>query len=219
MLCQPRSAPGDAGPSMPGRAANRTDARRRLSARELLRKMDVCAGRERGPARPDHARGSRNRPGRSVRAQGRAALTAEQVPEVMARGRLPRPATVERQPIFRVGDAIRTRNIHPAHTHPPATLRPRQARRHHRLARGACFPGYECAVPGGECPTALHREIPGARFVGRGRQSARYGLYRSVGGLSCASLIASPASPRTPACRVMRKGRCSPNPGRPRRSR
>jgi nitrile hydratase len=50
-------------------------------------------------------------------------LTAEQVPEVMARG-APKTRTVERQPIFQVGDSIRTRNIHPL-TH---TRLPRYAR-------------------------------------------------------------------------------------------
>ncbi len=50
-------------------------------------------------------------------------LTAEQVPGVMARG-APKTRSVERQPIFRVGDAIRTRNIHPL-TH---TRLPRYAR-------------------------------------------------------------------------------------------
>jgi nitrile hydratase beta subunit len=51
------------------------------------------------------------------------ALTAAQVPEVMARG-APMTRTVERQPIFQVGDAIRTRNINPV-TH---TRLPRYAR-------------------------------------------------------------------------------------------
>jgi len=50
-------------------------------------------------------------------------LTAEQVPEVMARG-APKTRSVERQSIFQVGDAIRTRNIHPM-TH---TRLPRYAR-------------------------------------------------------------------------------------------
>jgi nitrile hydratase len=50
-------------------------------------------------------------------------LTAERVPQVMARG-APKTRTVERQPIFQVGDSIRTRNIHPL-TH---TRLPRYAR-------------------------------------------------------------------------------------------
>jgi nitrile hydratase subunit beta len=50
-------------------------------------------------------------------------LTAARVPEVLARGG-PSTRAVERQPIFQVGDAIRTRNIHPL-TH---TRLPRYAR-------------------------------------------------------------------------------------------
>jgi nitrile hydratase len=50
-------------------------------------------------------------------------LTAPVVAEVMARGS-PKSRSVERQPLFRPGDAIRTRNIHPL-TH---TRLPRYAR-------------------------------------------------------------------------------------------
>jgi nitrile hydratase len=50
-------------------------------------------------------------------------LTAARVAEVMARGS-PKTRQVERQPMFRSGDAIRTRNIHPL-TH---TRLPRYAR-------------------------------------------------------------------------------------------
>ncbi len=51
------------------------------------------------------------------------ALTADQVPQVMARGS-PKTRTVERQPIFKVGDAILTRNIHPlTHTRLPRFAR------------------------------------------------------------------------------------------------
>jgi nitrile hydratase beta subunit len=50
-------------------------------------------------------------------------LTAAAVAEAQARG-APKTRTVERQPMFRIGDAIRTRNIHP----PTHTRLPRYAR-------------------------------------------------------------------------------------------
>jgi nitrile hydratase beta subunit len=50
-------------------------------------------------------------------------LTAEAVPEIQRRGGSTTRA-VERQPIFQVGDAVRTRNIHP----PTHTRLPRYAR-------------------------------------------------------------------------------------------
>ena len=53
-------------------------------------------------------------------------LSAALVPELMARG-APKTRTVERQPMFRIGDVIRTRNIHPV-TH---TRLPRYARDKH----------------------------------------------------------------------------------------
>jgi nitrile hydratase len=89
----------------------------------------------------------------------------------------------ERQPVFQIGDAVRTRNIHPA-TH---TRLPRYARDKPGVVvvlHGAhVFPDTNALLQG-ENPRALHGEIPGARFVGRGRQSARHSLHRPVGGLS-----------------------------------
>jgi nitrile hydratase subunit beta len=53
-------------------------------------------------------------------------LIAEAVPESLARGG-PSTRAVERQPIFQVGDAIRTRNIHPlTHTRLPRYARDKQ---------------------------------------------------------------------------------------------
>jgi nitrile hydratase beta subunit len=53
-------------------------------------------------------------------------LTAASVAEVMGRGS-PKTRTVERQPRFRSGDAIRTRNIHPVtHTRLPRYARDKQ---------------------------------------------------------------------------------------------
>jgi nitrile hydratase beta subunit len=50
-------------------------------------------------------------------------LKAADVPGVMARG-APTTRAVERQPVFRIGDAIRTRNIHPvSHTRLPRYAR------------------------------------------------------------------------------------------------
>ena len=76
-------------------------------------------------------------------------LTADQVEAVMKRGRLS-TRDVERQPAFQLGDAVRTRNIHPA-TH---TRLPRFARDKPGvivlLAWGACFSGHERPVSGRE---------------------------------------------------------------------
>jgi nitrile hydratase subunit beta len=50
-------------------------------------------------------------------------LTADQVEAAMRRGRLS-TRDVERQPVFQIGDAVRTRNIHPAtHTRLPRFAR------------------------------------------------------------------------------------------------
>ena len=132
------------------------------------------AGRERGPARADHAGGSGNRQADPVvRRRPPPPLTADQVDARMKRGH-PRRADVERQPVFQVGDAIRTRNIHPlTHTRLPR-YRPRQARRHLAAARRACVSRTPTRCPGRERATALHGEIPGTRSVGRGSQSSRH---------------------------------------------
>jgi nitrile hydratase len=82
----------------------------------------------------------------------------------------------------------RRRDCDPDPAHAPAAFRAWQAWRHHRLARGSCvFPDTSAVFQGENAQplyTVLHREVSGLHFVGRGRQSARHRLPRSVGGLS-----------------------------------
>ena len=102
-LCQPRSAPGGVEHRCEP-ATTGTNARRRLFACDLLRKMDVRRGREVGRARLDHARGSRNRSGRSVGPQSHAAADRGAGARDHGAWRVPTTRAVERQPTFRVGD-------------------------------------------------------------------------------------------------------------------
>ena len=67
-----------------------------------------------------------------------------------------RRATVERQPVFQLGDAVRTRNINPADAYPPAALRPGQTRRHRACCTGRTSSRTPTPCSQGENPQPLY---------------------------------------------------------------
>ena len=91
---------------------------------------------------------------------------------------------IERQPRYRPGDAVVTRNIHPI----GHTRLPRYARDKRGVVLGASWRArisrFQCAVPGGKSTAAVHGQIRGPCVVGRWGQPPRHRLHRSLGGLS-----------------------------------
>ena len=186
-------------------ATNRADARRGLSARELLRKMAVWGDRKRDPPRADYAGGSRNRPARSVGAQSLAASDRgsggaddEAGPPVDPGGRT---AT---------GVPARRRGPHPEHSSgartPACHVTPATSLAIVMLHGAHVFPDTN-ALFQGENAQPLYtvnsrRAICGARQPMRATRSASI-----CGRIILRQPAGSPASRRTSVCRGMRTGR------------
>ena len=152
-------------------------------------------------------------------------MTADNIEPALNRNKYGRPTNVPAG--FKVGDRVRTKNIHPAGAHAAAALCARQDRRGRAGARLPRLSGHRRGRGGREPAMALHRRVRRPRIVGREFRPGAHRVDRGVRALSGAglrwqrSILPRRAAPptRSRAFRAMPRGRCSASRGRRRRSR
>ena len=118
------------------------------------------------------------------------------VARTLTRGSFSRPAQAPAR--FKIGDRVRTKNIHPADAYASAALCPRP-RRHHRSDRAAvtCFPTRSRSARG-EDPQWLYTVLfDGPRIVGRECRPDAHSLDRSIRAVSGAGVANFPSGSRT----------------------